>query len=149
MKKSAIWGVVFFLLISMLFSQKKPDIKKDLKATTEDGRKVLLKTDGTWEFIQEAEAGWREVIAWKGQGIKNTESFTIKAKEWKICWTTKAGEFGGVFQIMVYKGDTEIPDIAANVMGDNEDCSFMRGSGEYHMTINSTQSWTVTVKEKI
>ena len=149
MKIKALVLLGFFLLGSMLIAQEKPDIKKDLKATTEDGRKVLLKTDGTWELIQGAlEESWKEVISWKGKGIKNTETFTIKAKEWKVCWTTKAVEFGGIFQIMIYKGDSKLPDIAANVQGADEDCSFMRGTGDYYLTINSTQPWNITVKEK-
>jgi len=47
-------GLICIFLSSFLIAQEKPKIKNNLKATTEDGRKVLLKTDGTWEFIKEA-----------------------------------------------------------------------------------------------
>ena len=46
-------GLICIFLTSFFIAQEKPKIKKNLKATTEDGRKVLLKTDGTWEFIKE------------------------------------------------------------------------------------------------
>jgi len=46
-------GLICIFLSSFLIAQEKPKIEKNLKATTEDGRKVLLKTDGTWEFIKE------------------------------------------------------------------------------------------------
>jgi len=51
--KILVLGLICIFLSSSLIAQEKPKIKKNLKATTEDGRKVLLKTDGTWEFIKE------------------------------------------------------------------------------------------------
>lgn len=33
-------------------STKKGDANKPIRATTEDGRKVLLKSDGRWEYVQ-------------------------------------------------------------------------------------------------
>jgi len=92
---------------------------------------------------------WLNVINWQGKGIKKTETFSIASKEWKICWTTKPNEYGdGIFQIMVYEGDSSFPDIVANVMGKDKDCSFMRGKGNYHLTINATQPWLVIIIEK-
>lgn len=140
--------ICFVLCASLAWTPQEKE--KDLIATTDDGRKVLLKADGTWEFIKtEIIKEWREIARWKGSGIKNTEPFTISTKEWRISWTTKGGQVPGIFSIMVYKGDSEVPDIAAQVQGDSTDSSYMRGAGQYRLTITSSQRWEVTIEEKI
>lgn len=47
MKK--IWGLIFCVLIAFVYQVSLAD----QIAITEDGRKVLLKDDGTWEYLQE------------------------------------------------------------------------------------------------
>lgn len=121
---------------------------RDQVATTEDGKKVLLKADGTWEFLEtKPTTKWREVKRWVGSGLKNTEPFTITAEDWRISWATKGGKYN-IFQVMVYKGDSDLPDIAANVMGNNDDISYMKGAGEYRLVINATGDWEVVIEEK-
>ena len=48
-----IVSALFLLLfLSLTFAaQEKPGTGNDLIATTEDGRKVLLRADGTWKFL--------------------------------------------------------------------------------------------------
>ena len=50
MRKVSVFVLLLFLSL-FLVAQEKPKIKDDLIATTEDGRKVLLKIDGTWRFL--------------------------------------------------------------------------------------------------
>ena len=121
---------------------------KDQVATTEDGRKVLLKANGTWEFLPvDVKPEWSVVKQWQGRGLKNTEPFIITAKDWRISWATKGGEYD-IFQVMVYKGDSNLPDLAANVMGNNDDISYMKGAGEYRLVINATGNWKIVIEEK-
>lgn len=148
--KIIVIGLIFFFLISNNWSLEKPKIKKNLIATTEDGRKVLLKTDGTWEFIKEQKPvkSWREIAKWKGSSIKNTETFHVSTTEWRISWATQPGEYGDMnFQIYVYKNG-ELVSLAANIIGKGSDISYMRGSGDYYLMINTAQPYVIIVEEK-
>ena len=143
-------GLICIFLNSFFIAQEKPIIKKNLKATTEDGRKVLLKIDGTWEFIkEEPKEEWKEVARWKGSAIKNTETFHISSDTWIISWLTEPGKYGDMnFQILIYKANGELVTLAANVIGKNEDYSIMRGKGGYYLTINTAQSYSIVILEK-
>lgn len=126
------------------------DCKKILSIATKDKSEATSYLFKSINIINDQSLKkWLKVISWQGKGIKKTETFTITSKEWKICWATKPDEYGdGIFQIMVYKGDSSIPDIVANVMGKDQDCSFMKGKGFYSLTINAIQPWTVVITEK-
>lgn len=96
-------------------------------------------------------SNWREVITFKGESIKDTETFKISSDEWRINWETKPGDIGEMnFQIYVYdkNGNSAGSYIAANVIGEGNDISYMRGSGEYYLTINTAQSYTIIIEEK-
>ncbi len=93
--------------------------------------------------------GWREVKRFSGQSIKDTESFRISGREWRISWETKPGEYGDMnFQIYVYNSAGEIVGVAANVVGYDKDFSIQRGAGNYYFTINTAQPYTIIVEEK-
>lgn len=92
---------------------------------------------------------WSEVITFEGDGIKNTESFEITANEWKIIWDTKPGTYGDMnFQIYVYTSDGALSDVAANVIGESQDETIIRGSGSYYLMINSGQPYTIKIEQK-
>jgi hypothetical protein len=44
--------------------------------------------------------------------------------------------------------DGSLKGVAANVIGANSDNSIMRGSGDYYLTINTAQPYTITVEEQ-
>jgi hypothetical protein len=52
------------------------------------------------------------------------------------------------FQIYVYKSDWSLKDLAANIIGAGSDSSIMRGSGDYYLTINTVQPYTIVVEDK-
>jgi len=91
----------------------------------------------------------REIKTWKGQGIKKTETFTITTDQWSIAWGTGPlqNDSPGILQIYVYKEGGNMVDVAANVMGKNNDYSIMRRQGRYWLEINSSQLWSVGVYE--
>ncbi len=94
-------------------------------------------------------ATWHEVARWQGKSMKNTETFHIPSFEWRILWLTKPGEYGDMnFQIYVYNSAGSLIDVAANVIGENKDSSFMRGSGDYYLKINTGQPYTIIIEAK-
>lgn len=94
---------------------------------------------------------WNEVITFKGSSIKNTQSFHISSEEWRIEWSTKPGQYGDMnFILYTYNADGSMkePGVVANIIGAGSDISYMRGSGDYYLTINTAQPYTVIIKEK-
>lgn len=101
------------------------------------------------EKATKAEQEWQEVITFEGSSIKDTETFKISSGEWRINWSTKPGDMGDMnFQIYVYKANGDLESVAANIIGAGSDTSYMRGSGEYYFTINTSQPYTIVVEEK-
>ncbi|WP_410508414.1 hypothetical protein RSJ42_16925 [Methanosarcina hadiensis] len=87
------------------------------------------------------------ITSWSGSSTKNTETFHIPSKEWKISWKTYPGQYGDMnFQIYVYNSDGSLKNVAANVIGENSDYSIIRGSGDYYLTINTAQPYEITVE---
>ena len=93
---------------------------------------------------------WHKVARFEGNGIKNTESFSVTSGEWRIRWDTKPGQFGAMnFQIFVYDAKSNTPvAVAANVIGASQDSSVMRGRGEYYLIINTAQPYTVVIEAR-
>lgn len=93
---------------------------------------------------------WKQVAKWEGSSIKNTETFHISSNEWRIRWSAKPGEYGDMnFIIYVYEAKKDIPeDVVANIIGEGSDVSYMRGAGDYYLSINTAQPYTIIVEEK-
>ena len=92
-------------------------------------------------------ATWHQITSFSGNGIKNTETFTIPSREWRISWDTSPGEYGAMnFQIFVYNEDGSLEGVAANVIGADKDSSIMRGTGNYYLMINTAQPYTVIIE---
>lgn len=73
------FGFLFlaFIFFVTAFAQES----RDIMATADDGRRVILKADNTWQFSDAEIAEWRLLKKWIGSGSKNTESFIVTAKE--------------------------------------------------------------------
>lgn len=96
------------------------------------------------------EATWQEVITFEGSSIKDTETFTVSAKEWRINWSTQPGQYGDMnFQIMIYDENGALEGLAANIIGAGSDVSYMRGAGDYYLTINTGQPYKIVIEQKI
>ena len=90
---------------------------------------------------------WSAVESWSGKATKNTETFRIDSDLWRISWKTKPADLGEfVFQIYIYK-DGELVNLAANVIGTDEDSTVMRGAGNYYLNINTGQPYTIKVEQ--
>jgi hypothetical protein len=96
-----------------------------------------------------APATWHDITTIKGRGMKKTESFSIPSNEWRITWVTQPGQYGAMnFQIYVYSADGILKDVAANVIGKDEDSTIMRGSGSYYLDINTAQPYVIKIEAK-
>jgi hypothetical protein len=89
---------------------------------------------------------------WSGSGIKETESFDIRSKEWSITWQTTKERFRGasIFQIYVYDDSQRLVSIAANKQGEGQDTSYVHaGPGRYWLKINSGNvNWAIVVEDR-
>jgi len=87
---------------------------------------------------------WKMVKSWKGNGLKNTESFIIKSDEWRIIWTNK----GMLLQIFVNAKNGSPFYLAANTTESGSDVSYFYKPGEYYLTISGIGEWSVIIQEK-
>lgn len=87
------------------------------------------------------------IASWSGSSTKNTETFHVPSKEWKISWDTHPGQYGDMnFQIYVYNSNGSLKNVAANVIGSSSDYSIIRDSGDYYLMINTAQPYKITVE---
>lgn len=96
-------------------------------------------------------AEWRTVASWKGEGIKDTETFSVQSREWRITWETKNEKMAGasIIQIYVYNEKDELVTLAANKQGVGKDTSYVRGQGKFYLKINSANvEWSVLVEDQ-
>jgi len=101
--------------------------------------------------IPDSAATWANVRTWRGSGIKQTESFVISSRKWRISWSTgnEPSPDVGVLQVFVFNEAGDVVSLAGNKRGPGSDVSYVYGTpGEYHLMINSANiDWTVEVEE--
>lgn len=95
---------------------------------------------------------WWLVKEWSGNGIKQTESFSITGREFRVVWKSSNEPFpnAGVLQIYVHNAAGELITLAANKQGVGEDTSHVRSRpGEHYLMINSANvDWKISVEEQ-
>ena len=88
-----------------------------------------------------------EIARWEGKATKNTQTFNVRSRQWRISWATRPHELGAFnFQIFVYRESGALVNVAANVIGADNDWTIMRGAGDYYLTINTAQPYVVVVE---
>lgn len=90
---------------------------------------------------------WQTVIEFTGNGIKTTQKFTIASDEWMLTWATTPGSFEGNFIVYVNRGNGEMVNVAANVMGKAADTSYFYAAGEFYLEIISTQPYSIIISQ--
>ncbi len=87
------------------------------------------------------------IASWEGATKKNTETFHVPSKEWKISWDTKPGEYGDMnFIVNLHDADGNTVDLVANTIGANNESTIMRGAGDYYLEINTAQPYKIYVE---
>lgn len=96
----------------------------------------------------EPEPTWHDVITFEGNSIKDTQTFHISSNYWAIGWATQPGKYGDMnFQIFVYNENGSLVNVVANVIGKGSDTSYMRGKGNYYLSINTGQPYVIKISE--
>lgn len=97
-------------------------------------------------------ATWQQVMRWTGSGIKQTETFPVASREWRITWKSSNEAFpgAGILQIFVYDESGGMVSLAANKQGTGSDVSYVRAApGRFYLMINSGNlDWDVTVEDQ-
>jgi hypothetical protein len=97
-------------------------------------------------------ASWQQVKRWTGSGMKQTETFSVASREWRITWTASNEPFAGagILQIFVYDENGGMVTLAGNKQGTGSDVSYVRNPpGRYYLMINSGNvDWDVAVEDQ-
>lgn len=84
-----------------------------------------------------------EVGSWSGAANKNTETFEVKTPEWKIVWSTR-GDSNFVLHVYDATSNRQI-ELAANIIGNGQDSTIIRGKGLFYLKISTSQDYQVRV----
>ena len=94
---------------------------------------------------------WQEVKRWTGWGIKNTETFYVRSRQWRVRWAFRGTEFSS-FDISACREDGEAYDIVAEYDGAGpiSGSNILRsGPGECYLEIDGYEGkWVVVVEDK-
>ena len=113
--------------------------------------------------------GWRRIAKWSDDSFldssnrcptqergprtaRETETFHAPLNEWRISWDTMPGQSGeSSFRIHIYKvfdagGGPHGDFVVESTFGQSNGSTDIRGSGNFCLTINSSQSYTVAIE---
>jgi hypothetical protein len=100
-------------------------------------------------------ADYTQLKTWTGSGTKETETFEVTAKEWRLVWAAKpidktfAGDGRFVFRVAIHKEGSAVP-VSRLEGGQSEQAgeSFVRGAGRYFLKVSSVNAqWTLTAEQ--
>lgn len=109
------------------------------------------------EVQKEIPKEWVIVKTWSGTGMKKTEVFAIKEKNWRIDWSFNRSDpsvdFGLFIGMYCRKGDEDCidGDVFANIANEpsGKDTSYFSNTGDFVLDINATNcNWQITVEEE-
>ncbi len=95
---------------------------------------------------------WTTVQTFTGNGIKQTQTFTI-GSDWKVIWSCDPSSFyGGQYNVIVYvyNSDGTPADVAVNTVckaGNTSNSTEEHQGGNIYLEIDSEGSWKVQVQE--
>ncbi len=92
---------------------------------------------------------WQILKSWDGNGIKNTELFTITGNQWRVNWEYKGfhGHGSGMLEIYVFKPNGDLEGVAAGIFEVGSDSSYFYKKGTFYLMINSPGTWIVEIEE--
>src|ERR687890_445371 len=113
---------------------------------------LLMKT--SWGDLRKAYAQQNcdTVQTFTGNGIKDTQSFTVTSDTWRLRYefeSTTEDQQSGSFEMSVYKPGNTIPESTITLERPGSDTSYVNaGAGTYYLSIGSANAtWTVTVED--
>jgi hypothetical protein len=90
-------------------------------------------------------ASWHTVATFSGQSAKNTPSFAIRGSQWRVSWQENGDT--------IFGATAESPDGSgdfcpiANTGNSGSDTSYCYTPGNYYITVNTANSWTMTIED--
>jgi len=143
MKGSALWIVLLSLMVLGGCN--------DLESLEEHGKQTESNVVEQTQVAKKdlvIKPRWHKVTSFQGEGPKETPPFKIKGKEWKISWETRPVKENGEFIVILYdEKNPEVSEVIANTTGEGKDLVYLEGKGTYYLSINTNQSYTITVEE--
>jgi hypothetical protein len=115
---------------------------------------VCLLMMANWDDIRKAYAQQNcdTVQTFTGNGIKDTQPFTVTSDTWRLRYTfesTTDDQQSSSFEMTVYKPGNSIPESIITLERPGSDTSYVNaGAGTYYLSIGSANAtWSVTAEE--
>lgn len=98
-------------------------------------------------------ATWSQVAQWQGNGMRDTETFDIASREWRVSWDVTSPGLAMNFIVNVMREGRDAPvAVAANVVNReaSQESSIVRSEpGRYYLKIVAANTdWSVTVEDQ-
>ena len=113
-----------------------------------------LMAEANWDDIRKANAQQNcdEVQTFTGNGIKETQPFTVTSDTWRLRYdfeSTIPDQQSSSFEMSVYKTGNTIPESVITLERPGSDTTYVNaGAGTYYLSIGSANAtWTVTVEQ--
>ncbi|WP_220026574.1 hypothetical protein, partial [Mesotoga sp. TolDC] len=135
MRKIVLAIVVVLIAISISFGLTY--------ATTDEGDRVLLFSDGTWIYSAQT-SRWREVLTVAGSSSKMSRTFTVNSDSWRIKASTDK-DFLTIY-LRDSNGDILSKVLSFNVPG--SDVSYRYEKGTFMLDIIATGEYSIVVEEE-
>jgi hypothetical protein len=113
-----------------------------------------LMIEVSWDNTREANAQQNcgEVQTFTGNGIKETQPFTVSSDPWRLRYdfvSSTPDQQDSSFDVSVYKSGNTIPESVVTLKKSGSDTTYVNaGPGTYYLSIESANAtWTVTVED--
>jgi hypothetical protein len=113
-----------------------------------------LMAEANWDDIRKANAQQNcdEVQTFTGNGIKETQPFTLTSDTWRLRYNFESStpdQQSSSFDMSVYKTGNTIPESVITLERPGSDTTYVNaGAGTYYLSIGSANAtWTVTVEQ--
>jgi hypothetical protein len=133
-------GRIAFLGLIVLFGGFAVDLGLMIEVSWHDTRKA------------NAQQNCDEVQTFSGNGIKETQPFTISDDTWRLRYDFESStpdQHSSSFDMSVYKSGNTIPESVITLERPGSDTTYVQaGAGTYYLSIESANAtWSVTVEE--
>ena len=113
-----------------------------------------LMTEASWDDTRKANAQQNcdEVQTFTGNGIKDTQPFTVTGDTWRLRYdfeSSSTDQQSSSFDMSVYKSGNTIPESVITLERPGSDTTYVKaGAGTYYLSIGSANAtWSVTVED--
>ena len=133
-------GRIAFLSLIVLFGGFAVDLGLMIKVSWDDAPKA------------NAQQNCDEVQTFSGNGIKETQPFTVSGDTWRLRYDFESStpdQHSSSFDMSVYKSGNTIPESVITLERPGSDTTYVNaGAGTYYLSIGSANAtWTVTVEQ--